>query len=442
MYGYSPLKNLKIKNFRNIGDVNIDFTESPIITLLGANEAGKTSVIKAFSMCALHTSPREQKDWIRDDTDMLGVEIDLADGTEIIRIKQDKGLNMYRIVYPDGRVWDTNKITDGLPAEVSRLMGLIEEPETGEYLHVRTYEDQLLFVVTPSSTNYKVMYNALKVEQLTKAIKKGNVEVNEYKSEIARNESSIETLDNQLRAIRTVDVEPLISVKDRLTQSLAILDKLEKVVALKKRVETCEEQIGAIALIDRFNLQPLNEMRASTLSNISRLLKLRSDKINERQMLSEVDALDEINTDKVVKLESLAKKIDGLEIKKKEAGELVNINSLTEISEVVVDQLNKVMAYKTRLDNITKVVEDRKELNSCSEIPDGHMTAVNTLYRVIGLCNAVKQKQETVGQLKNYINQVEVYLKQCGVACETCPKCGETVIFDIDKMEEIGGHGH
>ena len=79
MYGYSPLKSLKIKNFRNIGDVNIDFTESPIITLLGANEAGKTSVIKAFSMCALHDSPREQKDWIRDDTDMLGVEIDLAD---------------------------------------------------------------------------------------------------------------------------------------------------------------------------------------------------------------------------------------------------------------------------------------------------------------------------------------------------------------------------
>lgn len=442
MYRYSPLKNLKIKNFRNIGDVNIDFTESPIITLLGANEAGKTSVIKAFSMCALHTSPREQKDWIRDDTDMLGVEIDLADGTEIIRIKQDKGLNMYSIVYPDGRVWDTNKITDGLPAEVSRLMGLIEEPETGEYLHVRTYEDQLLFVVTPSSTNYKVMYNALKVEQLTKAIKKGNVEVNEYKSEIARNESSIETLDNQLRAIRTVDVEPLISVKDRLTQSLATLGKIEKVVALKKKVETCEEQIGAIALIDRFNLQPLNEMRASTLSNISRLLKLRSDKINERQMLSEVDALDEINTDKVVKLESLAKKIDGLEIKKKEAGELVNINGLTEISEVVVDQLNKAMAYKTRLDSITKVVDDRKELNSCSEIPDSHMTAVNTLYRVISLCNTVKQKQETVGQLKNYIDQVEVYLKQCGVACETCPKCGETVIFDIDKMEEIGGHGH
>lgn len=442
MYGYSPLKNLKIKNFRNIGDVNIDFTESPIITLLGANEAGKTSVIKAFSMCALHTSPREQKDWIRDDTDMLGVEIDLADGTEIIRIKQDKGLNMYRIAYPDGRVWDTNKITDGLPAEVSRLMGLIEEPETGEYLHVRTYEDQLLFVVTPSSTNYKVMYNALKVEQLTKAIKKGNVEVNEYKSEIARNESSIETLDNQLRAIRTVDVEPLISVKDRLTQSLATLDKIEKVVALKKRVETCEEQIGAIALIDRFNLQPLNEMRASTLSNISRLLKLRSDKINERQMLSEVDAIDEINTDKVVKLESLAKKIAGLEIKKKEAGELVNINDLTEISEVVVDQLNKAMAYKARLNSITKVVDDRKELNSCSEIPDSHMTAVNTLYRVISLCNTVKQKQETVGQLKNYIDQVEVYLKQCGVACETCPKCGETVIFDIDKMEEIGGHGH
>ena len=36
-----------------------------------------------------------------------------------------------------------------------------EEPETKEYLHIRTYEDKLLFVVTPNSTNYKVMYNSI-----------------------------------------------------------------------------------------------------------------------------------------------------------------------------------------------------------------------------------------------------------------------------------------
>ena len=34
----------------------------------------------------------------------------------------------------------------------------------------------------------------------------------------------------------------------------------------------------------------------------------------------------------------------------------------------------------------------------------------------------------------NYVEQVTEYMKSIGVAVESCPKCGEAVIFDIDKM--------
>ena len=57
MYKYSPIKKIYIKNFRNIGEAVIDFEESPIVSLIGENEAGKTSVVKAFSVCALHSTP-------------------------------------------------------------------------------------------------------------------------------------------------------------------------------------------------------------------------------------------------------------------------------------------------------------------------------------------------------------------------------------------------
>lgn len=144
MNNYSPISKLRVKNFRNIGDVTIDFEQSPIVALVGENEAGKTSIIKAFSMCALHDSPRDQKDYIRDGTQALGIEIDLADSTKIVRIKQTNGGNIYRVISPDGSTWDTTKITDGLPEKINQLMGLIVEPETGEYLNVRTYEDRLL----------------------------------------------------------------------------------------------------------------------------------------------------------------------------------------------------------------------------------------------------------------------------------------------------------
>lgn len=88
MYSYSPIKTIRVKNFRNIGDVELSFEDSPIITLVGSNEAGKTSIIKAFAACALHANPREQKDWIRDTTKMFGVEINLEDGTQLVRVKE------------------------------------------------------------------------------------------------------------------------------------------------------------------------------------------------------------------------------------------------------------------------------------------------------------------------------------------------------------------
>ena len=140
-YNYSPIKKLYIKNFRNLGEVTIDFSESPIVSLIGENESGKTSVVKAFSVCALHSSPRDQKDYIRDGTDGFGVAIELEDNTLITRVKR-QSLNWYSLKNPDGTVWNTSKIEGGLPPAIQKVLGLIEEPETKEYLQVRTYEDQ------------------------------------------------------------------------------------------------------------------------------------------------------------------------------------------------------------------------------------------------------------------------------------------------------------
>ena len=139
MYSYSPIKQMVVRNFRNIGDVTVSFDESPIVSLIGENESGKTSLVKAFSVCAINSDYRSQKDFIRDGTTGFGVMIELQDGTQITRIKMTNG-NRYTVKLPDGRIWDAQKIEPDVPAAVSKVMGLIEEPETGEYLHIRTYE--------------------------------------------------------------------------------------------------------------------------------------------------------------------------------------------------------------------------------------------------------------------------------------------------------------
>lgn len=424
---------MRVKNFRNLGDVTVSFKESPIITLVGENEAGKTSLIKAFSMCALHDSPRDQKDYIRDGTNMLGVEINLEDGTQVVRVKERSGMNMYRVIKPDGQVYDTTKITDGLPAQVEKEMGLITEPETGEYLHVRTYEDKLLFVVTPSSTNYKVMYNALKVEQLTKAIKLGSTEANTLKAEISRNDASIQTLHGQLRQIKVIDTEPLVSIKDRLIKQLSALDKLEKLKLLINQLEIKQKQLGAMALIDIYGLVTIDEVLASRVNNINRLVSSRNDLVRKRDIFTDLSNIGEIDTSVLEKLEYLSSKRDILNGKKSVAVMLTPVISLSEISESNAIQINKIASLLDRLNTLKNTVTVI-DVSGCKAIEQSDIDSLHKAEKVTQLIASVNGKKAELKQYTDYIAQVEAYLKQCGVAVETCSKCGEAVIFDISKL--------
>lgn len=435
MYNYSPLEKLYIKNFRNIGEVEIDFTESPIVTLVGENEAGKTSVIKAFATCALHANPREQKDCIRDNTKMFGVAIDLKDGTRIVRIKEASGVNAYQIFDKDKNlIWNTNKITDGLPEEVHRIMGLIAEPETNEFLHIRTYEDKLLFVVTPNSTNYKVMYNALKVEQLTKAIKLGNNEVNSIKSQINTNEISLNTLQSQARNINIVDTEPLTNVKNRLIEQMTVLNKLERAKSLIDNINKLEEQMGAMLLIDKFKLDTINELTASKLTSVGKILDRINDKTKLSKVLEQANSISEIDTSILNKLINIINRKEMLDRKIKDAGSLVHLSEISEISEIEIVQLNKALALLAKIETNKKMIEAIDTTGS-SEVSDIDIKAVNTMQRVEYLIAENERKKSELDKINNYIEQVHNYMKQCGVAVETCPKCGESVVFDIDKLE-------
>ena len=437
MYNYSPIHKLYVKNFRNIGEVEIDFSESPIVTLVGENEAGKTSVIKAFATCALHANPREQKDCIRDGTKMFGVAIDLKDGTRIVRMKEATGLNSYQVLGTDGKlVWSTNKITDGLPIEVQNVMGLIAEPETGEFLHIRTYEDKLLFVVTPNSTNYKVMYNALKVEQLTKAIKLGSTEVNTLKSQINNNEISMQTLQGQLKSIQIVDVEPLVNVKNRLIEQIAYLDKLEHIIKLNRKVEECERQLGALALLDKFKLDYVNEVVANKLNTANRLLNRNIEINNLWKNISEVNSLAEIDCSVVNKLSNVINKQNLINDKIKDAGALVQLSEISEISELNVMQLNKLHTLIINNNNLKDKLS-KIDLTGCTEIDDVTINSITKLQRVSTLYDSISSKSSELAQINTYIEQIHDYMKQCGVAVETCPKCGEAVIFDVDKIEQF-----
>ena len=433
---YSPIKQIWIKDFRNIGEVKVNFDESPIVSLIGENEAGKTSVVKAFSVCALHSTPKDQKDYIRDGTNGFGVEIELEDGTVITRIKTTTG-NRYRVKNPDGTVYDTTKIdSSSAPVEVQRVMGMIEEPETKEYLQVRTYEDQLLFVVTPASTNYKVMYDALKVDQITRAIKSGSKEVNELKHVIDANENGIQTLTNSLKAVKVYDITSLLNIKARLESELAIINSLEEAAGLVDRIKRAEAELGAIAEIDKAGLQDISELEAVQISDsFSLLTKLtRLNKLLSTYSLADTAENIDIPVYQSI-IDTYIKKVE-LDRAIFANESMVRIGEAEEVNEVELITMTSIAELRDKLGSLTNQLR-RIDTAGAELIEQSDFNTVTMLESVNAGFTRLGQLETAYKQCDDYCSQVQSYLKSIGAAVETCPNCGEDIVIDIDKYREM-----
>lgn len=433
---YSPIKQIWIKDFRNIGEVKVNFDESPIVSLIGENEAGKTSVVKAFSVCALHSTPKDQKDYIRDGTNGFGVEIELEDGTVITRIKTTTG-NRYRVKNPDGTVYDTTKIdSSSAPVEVQRVMGMIEEPETKEYLQVRTYEDQLLFVVTPASTNYKVMYDALKVDQITRAIKSGSKEVNELKHVIDANENGIQTLTNSLKAVKVYDITSLLNIKARLESELAVINSLEEAAELVDRIKRAEAELGAIAEIDKAGLQDISELEAVQISDsLSLLTKLtRLNKLLSTYSLADTAENIDIPVYQSI-IDTYIKKVE-LDRAIFANESMVRIGEAEEVNEVELMTMTSIAELRDKLSSLTNQLR-RIDTAGAELIEQSDFNTVTMLESVNAGFTRLGQLETAYKQCDDYCSQVQSYLKSLGAAVETCPNCGEDIVIDIDKYREM-----
>ena len=439
MYSYSPIKQVYIKNFRNLGEVTIDFKDSPIVSLIGENEQGKTSVVKAIAVCAMHATPRDQKDYIRDGTKGFGVAIELEDGTQVVRMKMATA-NSYRVTYPKGPdgnpikpTWEAAKLSNDLPQAVQDVMGMIEEPETKEFLHIRTYEDQLLFVTTASSTNYKVMYNALKISQLVDAIKLGSKEANALKTSINQKEIQAETLDTQAKSLKIYDLEPLQNIRDRLKNEVAQLNKLDRALELKKKIEVQTREVGELS-----KLSSVPEISITLVMSLDKAYRVL-DNLKELDSLyrtySLADSLEEIDLNSYYNIYNAHVRYESLKNSEEQSRNYIAVNSLSEININEVSNLQRAMTLQRKIEADMNKLQTLN-ISSATDVQDSDLTVYSRTYKALGLMQRNKQLEDAKVQIGNYCDAVIKWMKDIGVATETCPKCGETIVIDLDKIEK------
>lgn len=439
MYSYSPIKQVYIKNFRNLGEVTIDFKDSPIISLIGENEQGKTSVVKAIAVCAMHATPRDQKDYIRDGTKGFGVAIELEDGTQVVRMKMATA-NSYRVTYPKGPdgnpikpTWEAAKLSNDLPQAVQDVMGMIEEPETKEFLHIRTYEDQLLFVTTASSTNYKVMYNALKISQLVDAIKLGSKEANALKTSINQKEIQAETLDTQAKSLKIYDLEPLQNIRDRLKNEVAQLNKLDRALELKKKIEVQTREVGELSKLS--SVPEISITLVMSLDKAYRVLDNLKELDRMYRTYSLADSLEEIDLNSYYNIYNAHIRYERLKNSEEQSRNYIAVNGLSEINVNEVSNLQRAIALQRKIEADMNKLQTLN-ISSAADVSDSDLTVYSRTYKALGLIQRNKQLEDAKVQIDNYCDAVIKWMKDIGVATETCPKCGETIVIDLDKIDK------
>lgn len=433
-YKYSPISEIVLMNFRNIKEAVLNFKDSPIMCLVGDNEAGKTSVVKGIGVAGLHSNPREQKNYIRTGTNFFGIAIRLDDGS-LLRRQKSNAINSYSIDYSDGRKWEISKVSEGLPVEVSKLMGLIEEPETKEYLHIRSYEDLLLFAATSYSTNYKVMYNALKVENLTKAIKLASTDINKHKSEISKAEDGIDIIDENKKNINVVDTAQLISIKNRLSSQLSTLDKLDKAVEILNMIEQKENKLGLIKLLDMYDVKEVNIPLTMTLNNLYRSLDNIEQYNNRLEQYKDVDKLQDVDLNmlsKIYRLEQIQEKLKNLS---GSGSVIADIEKLETVDEL---QIVKINSLYRNLENIEKINNELSKINvsNLELVEQKDLDSITKLEKAIGIIESNTDLDRKQKECEEYVGKMTEYLKQCGVAFEICQNCGSDVIIDLDKLKD------
>lgn len=424
---YSKIKSWRVKNFRNLGDINIDFTQSPIVTLIGENEAGKTSVVKTFSVLGCNGYQSDQKDYIRDGTTGFGICASLEDNTNVFRFKT-KDVNQYKIERNGQSLFEVNKIDRGYgtPVEIEKVMGMVIEPETKELLQVRTYEDQLLFVLTKSSENYKVMYNALKVENITKAINNGNKEANEHRKIVNNCEIGIETLENTLKGIKIVNIDNAVKVKNQMKINLDVISKISNIINLINRNNEVSEKLGVLGLLT--NAHEIPEVLSYRLSRIDELIRRKNNVQYEISKYTQLNTLSEIGYNHILKLNNLIELKDNLRNKENNLGRLEHLNNARCIEYKPIEELNRLK------DLIKQSIVIKEKLNIYRglgvDIQDKQVININNLFKIQSLIDKNRNLNKDLSEEKDNADNWYDRIKESGAIVTSCPKCGETVVVD------------
>lgn len=420
----TSIKEIEVKNFKCIGDIKLTFDESPIISLTGNSDVGKTSIIHGLAVLIYNAYSQHQKRWIKTGKAGFGVRMELNDGTIITRIKSAKG-DMYHLSDSTGEYhFDKLDTVASVPTVIKDKLGCMIEKETREFVNIRTYKEQMLFVTTPASTTYKVIYSALNVDYITKSVKRASLELNELRDKDRRNKILIDDTLSKLKTVKVVDTEVLGKVKERLA------NRVERIKVLKNAVEILREYKKLEDKVQSYDgIENIGEIDTDRIESLRKAL-IDTQGIKEYEKVidkySEIQEVQDINIERFKRLSNCYANV-------KETNE--NIATVGKYSDI-----EAVQDFGRAIENIAKIqktIRDNAEVNSMynnisrydglDEIKEIRKDANEGIRSTIELIKDAKEKAVEFNKKLAEYKKLEKELEESGVKVAVCPKCGTDI---------------
>lgn len=413
---YQRIRKIDIRDFRCLRQVTLDFTESPIVSLVGGNDSGKSSTVKAIQSIMYNDNQRESMGYVKTGSRGWMVTIQLEDGTSVHRERSTAG-NLYRLIDASGAVVsEYTKLDKGaVPPEIQQIFGVFIDESTGELLNIRTCESLLLFALTKASENYKVMHSSLKVEQISKALLLAKDRINQLANARAACDSAIVSYEAQIRKIMIPDIKPAEQLKERIDSTANILSQLQSAVDKKKNIADMISEAGETnALLA--GLEEISLESAINVDNLRNLIGKCSSLVSAKEELKKVDVISEVEDIDYAKFEQLQhisrlmQLIDSVKSVRSELSSL-EVEKTAELEQLdfsLLDNINRVLMSIDARDSFKEELEE-----------------------------AVEQLEETQKKLNEALKSRGMYFdiedSSIVVKCDSCGEENRVALVEIEK---------
>ena len=266
---FAKFSRLIFENFMSLGNVEIEFDEGNIISIVGFNDTGKSAITRGIEVLFYNAYSTEQSKFIKDGEDFFRITVIDTQGFKVVREKHLDGHSLWELINSEGEVLYTNSLGEkgtyavsDVPEPIAQFLGVIKDEHTGEKLNVRRNIDRLFLINTTGGDNYKILNSVLRSDVLAEASKKINEDRNKLQSNLGGLNAQAETLRGE---VKLIDVAPK-NIIDDLDDSIEKLTLSREKQQYMSYINEQKEILDSIYIHEE--LTPIDTTRYSELAQI------------------------------------------------------------------------------------------------------------------------------------------------------------------------------